>query len=563
MHMRPIDTRIKQLDVLPLLKYYMEELSLYGLFDKYVPNVSGCEMAPAQVLCMMVLNLVNAAKPLYQVEEWLEGYLDGVTETRIEAHKYNDDRLARTLDKLFEAERGSLMAEVSKRAMEVHALEVERVHNDTTSITFAGAYERPDGGAVAPRVGFNKDHRPDCKQIVFGLNITADGHVPLSYRLYDGNQADVATHRPNWEALRKFLGTEEFIYVADSKLCALETLAHIAERGGLFITVMPRNFQEVSQFLNRVREGADIDWQHRYEKPNSRKKTERITYLIHEGQSTRDGYRLLWVHSSSKAAQESKARERRLEQAEEKLSALSEKLNAYHLKTREQIQGQVEKIQAGCAGLIRVEILEQRHTERLKRGRGRPGANSHYEERQSCHYRLQWQRDEDAISQARRTDGLFPLVDNTELAPVEVLCTYKQQPYLEKRFHTTKSVLEVAPVFLKTPRRIEAMVFLYFIALMLVSLLERTIRAQMHQEHIESLPIRPSGLSTKAPTWENLQHVFRNVHLAMVVRGQRTLTTSVKGISSLHAQLLRLLKVPTSVYEQLQDGWWSFAARSG
>jgi hypothetical protein len=49
--------------------------------------------------------------------------------------------------------------EVSKMALEVHALEVERVHNDTTSITFAGAYERPGRGAVGPKVGFNKDHR--------------------------------------------------------------------------------------------------------------------------------------------------------------------------------------------------------------------------------------------------------------------------------------------------------------------------------------------------------------------------------------------------------------------
>ena len=269
----------------------------------------------------MVLNLVSAAKPLYRVEQWLESYLDGVTETRIEASKYNDDRLGRTLDKLFQADRGSLMAEVSQRAMQVHALEVQRVHNDTTSISFAGAYARPGGGAVAPKVGFNKDHRPDCKQIVFGLNITADGHVPVSYRLYDGNQADVATHRPNWEALRKLLEKEDFIYVADSKLCALETLSHIAERGGLFITVMPRNFQEARQFLERVSEGAQIAWQHRHEKPNSRKKTERIPYRIHEGQSTRDGYRLLWVHSTRKAAQESKARESRLEKAEEKLRA--------------------------------------------------------------------------------------------------------------------------------------------------------------------------------------------------------------------------------------------------
>ena len=61
MHMQPIDTRIKQLDVLPLLKYSMEQLNLYGLFDKYVPKASGCEVAPAQVLCRMVLNLVSAA----------------------------------------------------------------------------------------------------------------------------------------------------------------------------------------------------------------------------------------------------------------------------------------------------------------------------------------------------------------------------------------------------------------------------------------------------------------------------------------------------------------------
>jgi len=561
--MQPIDTRIKPLDVLPLTKYYMDQLNLYGLFDKYVPNANGSELEPAQVLCMMVLNMVNAGKPLYRVEEWLENYLDGVTEERIKANKYNDDRLARTLDKLFKADRGSLMAEVSKRAMDVHALEVERVHNDTTSITFAGAYETPSAGAVEPKLGFNKDHRPDCKQIVFGLNITEDGHVPLSFQLYDGNQADVDTHRPNWDGLRKLLEKEDFIYVADSKLCALESLSHIAKRGGLFITVMPRNFKEVSQFLERVRAGEDIEWHHTHKQPNTRNKKEHITYSIHEGESTRDGYRLLWVHSSSKAAQQEKARESRLEKAEQKLADMADKLNAYHLKTREQIEKQVEKIQAGCSGLIRVDILEQKQTERVKLGRGRPGANSRYEQRESTHYQLQWHRDEAAIAQARRTDGLFPLVDNTELSPVEVLCTYKKQPYLEKRFHTTKSVLEVAPVFLKTPRRIEAMVFLYFIALMLVSLIERTIRGQMHKENIVSLPIRPSGLSTKAPTWENLQHFFRNVHLAMVVQGRRILTTSVKGIRSLHAHLLQLLKVPLSVYEQLKDGWWSFAVHSG
>jgi len=560
--MSQIDTRIQQLDILPLTKYYMDQLNLYKLFDKYVPN-NGADVEPAQVLCMMVLNIVNARKPLYRIEEWLENYLDGVTEERIEATKYNDDRLARTLDRLFEAERGSLMAEVSKMAIDVHSLEMRKVHNDTTSITFSGAYETPSNGAVQPKRGFNKDHRPNSKQIVFGLNITEDGHVPLSFQLYDGNQADVSTHQANWGGLRKLLEKDDFIYVADSKLCALKTLFHIADAGGFFITVMPRNFKEVKGFLDRVREGEDIQWQHSYQKPNSRKKTENITYRIHEGENCRDGYRMLWVYSSTKAYQEQKAREAKLKKAEVELDKIAGKLNTYNLKTREQIETRVKKSLARCNSFMRVDIIEQRKTDRVKLGPGRPGVNSQYREREIITYQIQWTQDKAAIAKAQRTDGLFPLVDNTKLSPVDVLLTYKKQPYLEKRFHTTKSVLEVAPVFLKTPRRIEAMMFLYFIALMLVSLIERKIRGQMQKDNIDSLPIRPSGLKTKTPTWENLQYFFRNVHLTMVIQDERIIATCVKGISPLHALLLRLLKVPRSIYEQLTDRWWLFAVHNG
>jgi transposase len=212
---------------------------------------------------------------------------------------------------------------------------------------------------------------------------------------------------------------------------------------------------------------------------------------------------------------------------------------------------------------MRVDIIEQRQTNRVKLGPGRPGVNSQYQEREIITYQIQWTQDKAAIAKAQRTDGLFPLVDNTKLSPVDVLVTYKNQPYLEKRFHTTKSVLEVAPVFLKTPRRIEAMMFLYFIALMLVSLMERKIRGQMQNDNIDSLPIRPSGLKTKMPTWENLQYFFRNVHLAIVIQNERILATRVKGISPLHALLLRLLKVPRSIYEQLTDRWWLFAMHNG
>ena len=42
--------------------------------------------------------------------------------------------------------------------------------------------------------GHNKDHRPDLKQLVYSLAVTADGAVPVHYKTYDGNTSDDKTH---------------------------------------------------------------------------------------------------------------------------------------------------------------------------------------------------------------------------------------------------------------------------------------------------------------------------------------------------------------------------------
>jgi len=553
-----MDTKIKQVEILPLVKYYMDELGLARLFDKYVPN-KGMDIAPAQVLSMMVMNIMVSATPLYRVEDWLHDYLDGVTEGRFEAAKYNDDRLGRNLDLAFDADRASFVAELSANAIVVHRLETQEIHNDSTSVTFIGAYDGEDPKTVKITHGYNKDHRPDCKQIVFGLNISGDGHVPLSYQLYDGNQADVTTHIPNWDQLREMLGKEDFIYVADSKLCSYENLLTIAENGGLFITVIPRNFREVKGFLERVREGEEIQWQYEHEVPDSRKKGRTQHYRIHVGERMEEGYRILWIHSEAKERLERNSRERRIVKAEAALETLSSGLNQRLLKTRAQIEGAVKKATQGAGPYLSVTIHEERTTERVQVGPGRPGANTRYEEKEKIHYRLEWTRDESEIRKAQRSDGFFPLVDNTSLAPVEVLRTYKNQPYLEKRFNTHKSVLEVAPVFLKTPQRIEAMMFLYFIALMLVSLIERRIRLEMQEREIDSLPMRPAGMHTKKPTWRTIVDSFHGVHLATIEQSGKIIHTALKGLSALRRRILALLKVPITTYTRLCDRWWVYA----
>ena len=115
------------------------------------------------------------------------------------------------------------------------------------------------------------------------------------------------------------------------------------------------------------------------------------------------------------------------------------------------------------------------------------------------------------------------------------------------------AALEVAPVFLKTPQRIEAMMFLYFVALMLVSLIERRIRMEMQNRRIDSLPMRPAGMHTKKPTWRTIIDSFHGVHLATIEQSGKMIHTALKGLSALRQRILELLKVPNTIYTRLHD----------
>ncbi len=541
-----------------MVKHLMDELDLLNLFTKYVPAAPDCLADHAESLCILTANIICENKPLYKVCEWLSKYSEGLCQDQEKANLFNDDRLARALSALFDADRHSIMTEVSGNAIAVHKLLTDEIHNDSTTVTFMGKYDNPDPEAVKFKHGHNKDFRPDCKQVVFGLNITADGHIPLSYSLYDGNTNDDVTHIPNWNGLRALLGKEDFIYVADCKLCSQKNLIYIAGNGGLFITIVPKDRKEVKQFLKHLRKN-DVKWQEAFSVESSRKKREMNIYKTHESKRTKDGFRIIFVHSSLKQRDDKARREKKIEKAIAKLNELSPKLNAYHLKTKKGIKTAVDKICKEAEGLIDVKILTDRKQVKVKISPGRPSlTKSVYKNKWEFTHRLEWKVNKRALNEASKSDGIFPLLTNTELEAGEVLQKYKDQPFLEKRMYTKKTVLEVAPVFLKKEKRIEAMLFLYFVALMIVSLIERRIRMNMAQEGIEKLPILPQGMNTKKPTWNNIRYFYQNVHYSQIIRNGECIQALTKGVKELHRQVNRLLGLPDSVYSNLLDGWWQF-----
>ncbi len=72
---------------------------------------------------------------------------------------------------------------------------------------------------------------------------------------------------------------------------------------------------------------------------------------------------------------------------------------------------------------------------------------------------------------------------------------YKYQPHVEKRHEQIKSLYSVAPVMLKNVDLIESLLFVYFLALLIESLMEREVRNGMKKVGTESIWIYPEFIS--------------------------------------------------------------------
>jgi hypothetical protein len=158
---------------------------------------------------------------------------------------------------------------------------------------------------------------------------------------------------------------------------------------------------------------------------------------------------------------------------------------------------------------------------------------------------------EEAIQEAVRRDGLFPLITNSETATLgEVLEKYKYQPFLEKRHEQLKSVLEVAPVYLKKPERVASLLLLYFVALLLYALVEREVRRRMKESNLKALDLYPEGRPSRQPTADLLMASVLGLrrhrlldHTGLLLR------TFHDPISPVALQVLDLLGVDPAHYQ--------------
>jgi transposase len=544
---------IHRLNAHPLIQSFLDRLAVSRVLDKHIHSNRDGKLSHGAAIGVLVHNVLVSRDPLYRLNDWIEAIEPKSLGLTVEQKSaINDDRMARALDQLAEYAGRGVFFQLALRSIKLFRLSTDRIHFDTTSIKFSGEYQPSDR---EPRItyGHSKDHRPDLKQLVFGLNVTSDGAVPLSHGVFSGNRGDDTLHRDNFDGLRDLLARDDFVYVADCKLCTKDNLAYIDSFNGKFVTVMPRSRKEDSSFRERIRRKA-ARWRVILTVERTDREHRIDSYATTPGpRESEDGFRLIWIRSSAKAQADAKHRETKLEKTEAGLADLARNLNRRDLTTRKSILAAAKKVLRDhqCEDFVRVALASQviSRTRHLRPGRPKPGDPSRRVSKTV--YELKVSRDARRLRQEENTDGVFPLITNLSSKSkkdVEVLQIYRYQPHLERRFESLKTEYAVTPVYIKRPQRVVGLVHVYFLALMVAALIEREIRQAMSKQGIKALPIYPEQRECSAPTAPRIIDFFNGVEWFRHVGPDDSAVFPVR-LSKMQEQVLRLLGVPKKVYE--------------
>ncbi len=271
------------------------------------------------------------------------------------------------------------------------------------------------------RHGYSRDHRPDCVQVVIALVVTPEG-LPLAYEVLPGNTADSTTLKDFLARIERQYGKARRVWCMDRGVPTEEVLAQMraSDPPVHYLVGTPKGR------LTRL-EGALLDKPWHIARPEVRVK------LL-----AQDSELYVFAESRDRIAKERSIRRRQLKWLWERLKKLSTmKLTRDALLMK---LGAAQTKAPAAWRLIEIEVA--------KRGA-------------SFAYRL----DRDKLRQVRRREGRYLLRTNlTESDPAKLWQFYLQLVEVEAAFRTLKGDLALRPVFHQEEGRIEAHIFIAFLA---------------------------------------------------------------------------------------------------
>lgn len=524
----------KTLDHLGLVAGMCREIGVSDLIDEYCPSDSPDQIvSTGKALEAMILNgLGFVNKRLYLITHFFQDKpVDLLLGAGFKAEHFNDDRLGRALDTLYQTGLTSLFAKLSRRTLEVLDYRPNRGHLDTTSMSVYGWYnsEEAEGGGSRLHIthGYSKDKRPDLAQVTIQLICEHLSGIPLHLEVLNGNSSDSESFR---QAIRTFgeqLRTEAGLLtiIADSKLYCEETLQELAAGQFHWVSRVPTTLQAAADLLKEIK-AADL-------KVLEAEGYSSTCYTYEYG-----GVAQHWVayHSQSAANTEAVALKRKLDNEQEQAEKALKKLGRQRFHCLQDAQQAAQRWQQQWKWhtLTNVKIQEHKQYQQAGRPKDSAPANVFY----SIQAQLQLEQDSYDAEIFRRS--LFILATNQQVNGAaeeeQLLRMYKEQHSVERGFRLIKDPNIVASsFFVQKPERVAALAFVMATCLLVYSALEYRIRKALENQD-KTVPDQ-KGKPTKRPTTRWVFQLFVGIHVLVLPDGKKC----TLNLNTNHRDILALL----------------------
>lgn len=342
--------------------------------------------------------------------------------------------LYRCLDRLVE-HKDELFKFLKRRWGELFGARFDVLLYDLTSTYFETDTER--GPEDLRQFGYSRDKRGDCRQVVIALIVTPEG-FPLSYEVLAGNTNDATTLSGFLDRIERRYGRADRIWVMDRGIPTEDSLAKMRGIGASYLVGTPKGrLTKLEQhFLGKpwaaVREGVQV----------KHLATDEDVYVL--------------AQSDARIDKERGMRRKRLRRYVARLKALQS-----HTLTRDQLLMKLgaAKQEAGRAAVL-IKVT-------LPKARARTRKAS-----------FEFSLDRARLRQVRRREGRYLLRTNLGAHdPAQLWSFYIQLTEVEQAFKELKHDLAVRPIYHHAEHRIEAHIFVAFLAYCLQVTLKARLKA--------------------------------------------------------------------------------------
>jgi transposase len=443
----------QQLGASLVLYVVLETLRVREIINRHCPTAA--EVDHGTVALVLILNRLMMPHPLYQVADWLT-HTVLIHKLGIPAEKFNDDRLARTLDAISPHTR-DIWQDVVHRALVQAGIDLSFIFYDLTAFVVHGNYAHSQHADF----GFAHNTPMGKRKFKVGLDVSADGDIPTEYKLWSGRTADKATVQENMARLYHLLkqhgwARDEVMIIGDRANLNDELALAYGDHKLRYLTGLQPNKKVHRELLTAV------PTHQFYAHPLTDQKGPGGYWGIpcsvafeHAGRHVT--HRGLVVLSGPMRTARRKTRAAQFKALRQELRDVQAKIGRPYYRT--------------------VDAVQQRANTRLKNSPvGKMMRVAAYRDEQN-QIRLRWWVDRYALWQTMERDGRYLLVTNDwSLSSQQMLTLYRQKDGVERRFKVSKTQLKVSPIYLHKDERIEAMLLINMLALLAYSLLERQAR---------------------------------------------------------------------------------------